>query len=206
MRRGLLLSTVFIALAALICGAAATSLAERASAQTIGCRSALSSGAAAGATYLDAVGDAGDAPDIARVTIRPERNRFVVDLSLAQPTELGRYGWILVGVDTDRNPFTGGGRGDELLVFTNGEGTTLERWVGGRFTPSFVHDDVHAAFTGTDLTFVLSCRDLGTNSFNFSIASLRQQADLAPAGGVASYPRKASSGRLCRSSRSLDSR
>src|ERR671929_163251 len=68
---------------------------------------------AAPATYLDAVGDAGDAPDIARVTIRPESNRFVVDVKLAKPTELGRYGWILFGVDTDRNPFTGGGRGDE---------------------------------------------------------------------------------------------
>jgi hypothetical protein len=102
---------------------------------------------AAPATYLDAVGDAGDAPDIARVTIRPESNRFVVDVKLAKPTELGRYGWILFGVDTDRNPFTGGGRGDELLVFTNGEATTLERWVGGRFTPNFVHHDVEATFS-----------------------------------------------------------
>jgi hypothetical protein len=70
-------------------------------------------GSAAGATrascYADAVGDA--AP------------------------ELGSYGWILVGLDTDRNTFTGGGRGDELLAFANGDGTTLTRWVDGRFTP-----------------------------------------------------------------------
>ena len=145
---------------------------------------------AAPATYLDAVGDAGDAPDIARVTIRPESNRFVVDVKLAKPTELGRYGWILFGVDTDRNPFTGGGRGDELLVFTNGEATTLERWVGGRFTPNFVHHDVEAAFSGTDLTFVLTRSDLRTRSFNFAVASLRQQADLAPGGGVATFPRR----------------
>jgi hypothetical protein len=91
---------------------------------------------AAAATYLDAVGDAGDAPDIARVTIRPEPGRFVVDVKLAKPTALGRYGWILFGIDTDRNPFTGGGRGDELLVVTNGDATTPERWVDGRFTPS----------------------------------------------------------------------
>ena len=146
-------------------------------------------GRAAPATYLDAVGDAGDAPDIARVTIRPEGNQFAVDVKLAKPTELGQYGWILFGIDTDRNPFTGGGRGDELVVFTNGEATTLERWVGGRFTPSFVHHDVEAAFSGTELTFVLRRSDLRTRSFNFSVASLRQQADLAPGGGVARYPR-----------------
>ena len=145
---------------------------------------------AAPATYVDAVGDAGDAPDIARVTIRPEPNQFVVDVKLAKPTELGRYGWILFGVDTDRNPFTGGGRGDELLVFTNGEATTIERWIGGRFTPNFVHHDVEAAFSGTDLTFVLTRSDLRTRSFNFAVASLRQQADLAPGGGVGGYPRR----------------
>jgi hypothetical protein len=145
---------------------------------------------AATATYVDAVGDAGDAPDIARVTIRPEPTRFVVDVKLAKPTELGRYGWILFGVDTDRNPFTGGGCGDELVVFTNGEATTLERWIGGRFTPDFVHHDLQAAFSGTDLTFVLTRSDLKTRSFNFAVASLRQQADLAPGGGEARYPRR----------------
>ena len=146
-------------------------------------------GLLAPAVYRDAVGDAGDAPDIARVTIRPEPNRFVIDVKLAKSTELGRYGWILFGVDTDRNPFTGGGRGDELLVVTNGDATTLERWVGGRFTPNFVHHDVEATFSGTDLTFVLRRSDVRTRSFNFAVASLRQQADLAPGGGVARYPR-----------------
>ena len=156
----------------------------RATANVAGARDTL-----APATYLDAVGDAGDAPDVARVTIRPERDRLVVDVKLAKPAVLGRYGWILFGVDTDRNPFTGGGRGDELVVFTNGEATTLARWVGGRFTPNFVHHDVEATFSGTDLTFTLRRSDLRTRAFNFSVASLRQQADLAPGGGVARYPR-----------------
>src|SRR5919198_1307944 len=96
------------------------------------------SGAASGKTrpgssscYRDAIGDAGDAPDISLVTIRTLTASVRVDIQLAQPTELGRYGWILFGFDTDRNPFTGGGRGDELLVLTNGEATTLARWIGG---------------------------------------------------------------------------
>jgi hypothetical protein len=141
------------------------------------------------AVYRDAIGDAGDAPDIARVTIGPVPGGLAVDVKLASPTELGPYGWILFGVDTDRNPFTGGGRGDELLVFTNGESTTLTRWTARGFTSAFLHRDIHASLSSTDLTFVLSWADLGARSFCFSVASLRMDADLAPGGGVAKYPR-----------------
>jgi hypothetical protein len=141
-------------------------------------------------TYADAIGDAGDAPDISLVTIKPEPGRFVFEVKLAHPTELGSYGWILVGVDTDRNPFTGGGRGDELLLLTNGEQTTLARWIGGRFRADFVHHDVEAVLSSTALTFVLSRADIGARAFNFSVASLREDADLAPGEGVAAYPRQ----------------
>ena len=145
---------------------------------------------APGSTYADAVGDAGDAPDISRVTIRPVAARFEIDVELAEPTELGRYGWILFGFDTDRNAFTGGGRGDELLVLTNGEATTLARWVNGRFTTNFVHREVYAELSSTDLTFTIARADLRARSFDFAVASLRQDADLAPAQGVARYPRR----------------
>ena len=57
--------------------------------------------------YSDAIGDAGDAPDVARVTIRPVAGGLAVDIALAGPTRLGPYGWILFGVDSDRNPYTG---------------------------------------------------------------------------------------------------
>ena len=151
--------------------------------------SALANRAAA-TTYADAVGDAGDAPDITQVTIRPERNRFVIEVKLGRPTEVGPYGWILFGVDTDRNPFTGGGRGDELLLFTNGEATTFARWIGGRFTADFIHHNVEAVLSSTELTFMLSRADVGARSFNFAVASLREDADLAPGYGVARYPRR----------------
>jgi hypothetical protein len=141
-----------------------------------------------GAVYHDPIGDAGDAPDIQQLTIRPVRGGLAFDVELAQPTQLGPYGWILLGLDTDKNPYTGGGRGDELLVLANGEGTTLARWNGRGFTPAFAHHDLHAALSGTDLTFVLSLADLKTRSFDFSLASLRQDADLAPDRGVATYP------------------
>lgn len=110
-------------------------------------------------------------------------------MKLARPTELGPYGWILFGVDTDRNPYTGGGRGDELLVLANGEGTTFARWTGSRFTSRFHHHNLGAALSVTDLTFVLSVADTHTPSFEFSVASLREDADLAPGRGVATYPR-----------------
>jgi hypothetical protein len=156
----------------------------------------LSAAAAAGAgtpapsCYPDAVGDAGDAPDIAWVTIEPRGAALEVDVHLAAPSELGPYGWLVVGIDTDRNPYTGGGRGDELLTFTNGDGTTLTRWVDGHFTSHFLHRPFHAALSSTDLTLEIARADLHARSFEFSVASLRQAADLAPARGVASYPRR----------------
>jgi hypothetical protein len=141
------------------------------------------------AVYADAIGDAGDAPDIAQITISPVRGGLAVDVQLARPMQLGAYGWILFGVDTDRNPYSGGGRGDELLVLANGEGTTFARWTGSGFTSRFQHHDLGAALSVTDLTFVLSLADTRTRSFEFSVASLREDADLAPGRrGVASYP------------------
>ena len=141
------------------------------------------------AVYADAIGDAGDAPDIAQITISPVRGGLAVDVRLARPMQLGAYGWILFGVDTDRNPYSGGGRGDELLVLANGEGTTFARWTGSGFTSRFQHHDLGAALSVTDLTFVLSLADTRTRSFEFSVASLREDADLAPGRrGVASYP------------------
>lgn len=146
-------------------------------------------GHAAGAScYADAVGDAGDAPDITLVRIRPVAAGLQIDVRLADPTELGPYGWILVGLDTDRNPFTGGGRGDELLTFTNGVGTTLTRWVDGRFTPDYPHHRFAASFSGTDLRLTFARTDVRAMSFEFSVASLREEADIAPGVGVATYP------------------
>ena len=36
---------------------------------------------------------------------------------------------------------------------------------------------------------MLSWADIGARSFNFSVATLREQADLAPGYGIATYPR-----------------
>jgi hypothetical protein len=143
----------------------------------------------ASTVYRDAIGDSGDAPDVARVTIRPVAGGLAVDITLAGPTRLGPYGWILFGVDTDCDPYTGVGRGDELLLFVNGERATFTRWTGGELSPDFVHHDVEAALSGTDLAFVLSWADIGARSFNFSVATLREDADLAPGFGIATYPR-----------------
>jgi hypothetical protein len=63
------------------------------------------------------------------------------------------------------------------------------RWIGRHFSPDFVHRDVEAAFSGIDLTFVLSWADIGARSFDFSVATLREDADLAPGFGIATYPR-----------------
>ena len=106
-----------------------------------------------------------------------------------------RPGDDLFGIDTDRDPYTGAGRGDELLLFVNGEGATFTRWTGRGFSPDFTHHDVEAALSGTDLTFVLSWADVGARSFNFSVATLREDADLAPGFGIATYPQARTAGR-----------
>ena len=76
-----------------------------------------------------------------------------------------------------------------MLLFVNGEGATFTRWIGGEFSPDFAHHDVEAALSATDLTLVLSWADIGRRSFNFSVATLREHADLAPGVGIATYPR-----------------
>jgi hypothetical protein len=124
--------------------------------------------------------DAGDAPDVTRIALRPVAGGLSVNITLAAPTALGSYGWILFGVDTDRNPYTGGGRGDAILLSTNGERTIYAKWNGLGFTAAVGHHNVHAVLTSSDLTFTLSWADLGTGSFDFSVATLRQDADIAP--------------------------
>jgi hypothetical protein len=136
--------------------------------------------------YTDPVGDAGDAPDIAAISILPVAGGLVVDVKLATPTELGPYGWILVGLDTDRNRSTGAPRGNEFLVLANGDRVVLTRWDGHHLV-AFPHRPLRAVETPTDLSFTLSTADLGSRSFDFSAASLRQDADLAPDDGVFTY-------------------
>ena len=136
--------------------------------------------------YTDPVGDAGDAPDIVGISIVPAAGGVVVDIKLASATELGPYGWVLMGLDTDRNRSTGAPRGNEFLVLANGDRVVLTRW-DGRHLLAFPHRPLRAVETPTNISFTLSSEDLRSRSFDFSAASLRQDADLAPADGVFTY-------------------
>jgi len=138
-----------------------------------------SAGRSRAAVYLDPVGDAGDAPDIAAITIAPTAGGVVVDVKLGAPTVLGPYGWILIGLDTDRDRATGDVRGHEFLVLANGDRVLLTRW-DGRHLAAFPHRPLRVVESPTDISFTLSAEDLGSRSFDFSAASLRQDADLAP--------------------------
>lgn len=137
--------------------------------------------------YLDPAGDAGDAPDITAILIVPASGGTLdIDVKLAEPTDLGPYGWILLGLDTDRNQTTGDIRGNEFLLFANGDRVILLRWNGQHFV-TFPHRPLHSRETATDVAFTLTTEDLGSRTFDFSAASLRQDADLAPAEGVFTY-------------------
>jgi len=133
-------------------------------------------------TYRDAVGDAGRAPDIAAVDVRAVDNRTLgVTVTLAQPTDLGRSGWIVIGIDTDRNQASGGMHGSEVVVLANADRVVFHR-VGGPFKP------LDARRTRSELEFTLDFAELGVRNFDFAVATLRQDADVAPDRGVFSFP------------------
>jgi hypothetical protein len=134
------------------------------------------------ATYRDAIGDAAEAPDVATVTIaEAEAGRLDVTIGLAEPTELGRFGWVLLGLDLDRDQRSGGMHGSEAIVFVNGERAVLFR-LGRGLTL------LEARTAGPEIAFSLDLADLGVESFDFAVATLRQHADSAPDHGVFAYP------------------
>jgi hypothetical protein len=139
------------------------------------------------ARYRDPAGDAGAAPDIATVTMtQMDAGTLAVSIVLAQPTDLGRSGWIIMGIDTDRNPHSGGMHGSEAIVLANGERAVLLRRIGGHFRPT--EHAIHAHLTGDELAFTLQLADLRARAFDFAVATLRQNADVAPDRGVFAYP------------------
>ena len=141
----------------------------------------------ASAIYRDAVGDAGAAPDIETVTVTPvDDHGLAIDVTLAEPMELGRSGWVIVAIDTDRNPHSGGMHGSEAIVLANGERALLLRRVGGHFAQT--EHPVRTRRTGDDLVFTVELADLGARDFDFAVATLRRNADTAPDHGVFAYP------------------
>jgi hypothetical protein len=145
-------------------------------------------GGSAAATYEDPVGDAGTAPDVAEITMTPgQGGTLAVTITLARPTLLRRYGWIILAIDTDRNPATGGMHGSEFFVLTNGVHTVALRRVRGWFSPDFKHRPLDARLTSSVLTYTLTFADLHVCSFDFAVATLDQDADLAPGDGVFTY-------------------
>jgi hypothetical protein len=145
------------------------------------------------ATYRDPAGDAGKAPDLAAVTMTEvDAGTLAVSITLAEPTELGRSGWILMGIDTDRNPHSGGMHGSEAIVLANGERAVLLRRIGGHFRPT--EHPIDARLTGDQLAFTLELADLRVRTFDFAVATLRQNADMAPDRGVFAYPAGPSAG------------
>jgi hypothetical protein len=142
----------------------------------------------ASATYEDPSGDAVTAPDVVRIALTPGANGTLkVAIALAEPTQLRRYGWIILAIDTDRNPATGGMHGSEFFVLTNGLRTVALRRVGGWFSPDFKHRPLDAHLSSSAVTYTLAFTDLRTCSFDFAVATLDQDADFAPAAGVFRY-------------------
>jgi hypothetical protein len=115
-----------------------------------------------------------------------DARKLAVSIAFAEPTELGRSGWIIMGIDTDRNPHSGGMHGSEAIVLANGERAVLLRRIGGHFRPT--EHPIRARLTRDELAFTIELADLRARSFDFAVATLRQNADVAPDRGVFAYP------------------
>lgn len=71
--------------------------------------------------------------------------------------------------------------GREAVVLVNGERAVLYR-LGGRYAP------IGARLTTTEVSSTLGIAQLRARTFDFAVATLRQDAELAPDRGVFRYP------------------
>jgi hypothetical protein len=76
--------------------------------------------------------------------------------------------------------------GSEAIVLANGERAMLLRRIGGHFAQT--EHPVRSRLTRDELEFTVELADLGARDFQFAVATLRRNADLAPDHGVFAYP------------------
>jgi hypothetical protein len=150
-------------------------------------------------TYADATGDAGTAPDIARVTVTNDDHglyRFVV--SFATPYSADAE--ISLFLDTDQNGATGDKYGADYLFRDDhaAHSFNLSSWKGSYWL-AIPHTSANVAIApdNMSMTFTVNKSDLGNaTKFNFFVNSLEGagnagNSDVAPDSGRFTYARQA---------------
>ena len=157
-----------------VCGQAGAAPAEQASLRV--------------ASFSDAAGDSGAAPDITVVDIGNDvvAGPIVFWVTLAnRPDGLAGEDYVAILLDTDRNPATGDQTGSEYFLIAAADGAGLARWDGTTYV------EAAAASVGVDfsksekaLRIEIHPSELGgISSFNlFLVGVTGEDGDVAPNG------------------------
>ena len=157
---------------------------------------ALAGAAGAGATYADAAGDAGTAPDVTRVTVTDDpTGRLVFRVATPNRTRLRSDEQLELFLDTDANSDSGDPSSDgaEYSIAVGPAGSVaFSRWNGVVFADADA-DSLDATFAGGARISILR-RDLGnTRRFRFWVRTLQGDdeseghVDDAPNSGTWGY-------------------
>jgi hypothetical protein len=147
------------------------------------------------ATYTDATGDSKSAPDIGNVLVSLDSGSGIVGfgIQLANNDDLSNGGAVLVEIDTDRNAATGNSVGAEYAVIVGQNGYAFLKWDGNQMSP-FAHQPAVVGLSNGVLAIALCSCDLGTQSFNFAIGTIRgNDIDVAPDNGIWAFPQQTTS-------------
>lgn len=141
-------------------------------------------------TYTDTTGDSKSAPDISTVTASLDSGSGILGLGVtfANNDDLSNGGVLLIAIDADHNPSTGNQIGAEYEIAVTQDGYLFQKWDGKQMS-SFTHQPVVVTTTAGHVAIALCSCDLGTQSFNFVVASARgNDLDIAPDNGEFSFP------------------
>jgi hypothetical protein len=135
----------------------------------VGAALLMASAAGADQNYSDPAGDAGVGTDIVGITVGNDA-AGAISLRIATATTVPFNHALMLFIDADKNPATGGD-GDEFVLIGLPIGTIFLAWNGSTFVETFPAS-FRFSSSGTTTTFAISRGDLAnTSGFNFFVAS-----------------------------------
>jgi hypothetical protein len=140
-------------------------------------------------TITDPSGDAGNVPDVVRVTIEDAGTAFSFRIQLATMQDLLPDALILVLVDSDRNRQTGGlDLGVDYAVVADKDGAGLLRWNGTAFEP--LAESISPTLNQGEFGFAIPKATLSSQRIDVVVVSTTDSSeniDGAPDASVFTY-------------------
>jgi len=156
--------------------------------------------------FTDSTGERAGAPDITGGTVSNDDAGMVTfQINISNRPELTQDMFILVLLDTDKNPSTGNADflGADYIIELDPGQVTLFQWNGSDYVVAASQTSVTYSYAATGATIHVSAADLGkTRAFNFGVIAAsgvtvdasgnpnfdNVQADTAPDPGHGLYP------------------